>query len=234
MTGIDIDAFERQALLDLNMPEEIPMRHRSPHFAHIFSGEGYSAGYYGYMWADVLTSDAAEAFAEAPGGFYDKEVAAKLVEHLFAPRNSLDPAEAYKAFRGREPRMEALMRDCRFICAIRMHTQGMTLEEATNFFMDNAFMEELPARKEASRGTFDPMYLNYTLGKLMILKLREDFRDERGDGFSLKEFHDTFLSFGAPPIPLVRCPRSSSWTTHSWRSCRPAKRRRGAHLIQCT
>ncbi len=110
-TGIDIDAFERQALLDLNMPEEIPMRHRSPHFAHIFSGEGYSAGYYGYMWADVLTSDAAEAFAEAPGGFYDKEVAARLVKHLFAPRNSLDPAEAYRAFRGRDPRMEALMRD---------------------------------------------------------------------------------------------------------------------------
>jgi peptidyl-dipeptidase Dcp len=110
-TGIDIDAFEREALERLNMPEEIPMRHRSPHFAHIFSGEGYSAGYYGYLWADVLTSDAAEAFAEAPGGFYDKEVAAKLVEHLFAPRNAVDPAEAYRAFRGREPRMEALMRD---------------------------------------------------------------------------------------------------------------------------
>ncbi|MDA0770372.1 MAG: DUF885 domain-containing protein [Chloroflexi bacterium] len=100
--------------------------------------------------------------------------------------------------------MEALLRDCRYICAIRMHTQGMTLDEATTFFIDNAFMEELPARKEASRGTFDPMYLNYTLGKLMILKLREDFRNEKGDKFSLKEFHDTFLSFGAPPIPLVR------------------------------
>ena len=100
--------------------------------------------------------------------------------------------------------MEALLRNCRYICAIRMHTQGMTLDEATKFFMDNAFMEELPARKEASRGTFDPMYLNYTLGKLMILKLREDFRNERGEDFSLKEFHDTFLSFGAPPIPLVR------------------------------
>ena len=64
--------------------------------------------------------------------------------------------------------MEALLRDCRFICAIRMHTQGMTVDEATRFFMENAFMEELPARKEAMRGTFDPMYLNYTLGKLMI------------------------------------------------------------------
>ena len=100
--------------------------------------------------------------------------------------------------------MEALLRDCRFICAIRMHTQGMSRDEAMQFFMENAYMEELPAQKEAARGTFDPMYLNYTLGKLMILKLREDYRAEKGDSFSLKQFHDTFLSFGAPPIPLVR------------------------------
>ena len=100
--------------------------------------------------------------------------------------------------------MEALLRDCRFICAIRMHTQGMTVDEATRFFMENAFMEELPARKEAMRGTFAPMYLNYTLGKLMILKLRDDFLAMTGDAFSLKRFHDEFLSYGAPPIPLVR------------------------------
>ena len=110
-TGIDPDAFEREALAELGMPDELPMRHRSPHFGHIFSGEGYSAGYYGYMWADVLTSDAAEAFEEAPGGYYDKELAKKLVDHLFAVRNAVDPAEAYRAFRGRDARMEALMRD---------------------------------------------------------------------------------------------------------------------------
>lgn len=109
--GLDVDAFERQALEDLNMPGELPMRHRSPHFNHIFRSEGYAAAYYGYMWADVLTADAAEAFEQAPGGYYDKELAAKLVEHLFAPRNSVDPAEAYRAFRGRDARMEALMRD---------------------------------------------------------------------------------------------------------------------------
>ena len=100
--------------------------------------------------------------------------------------------------------MEALLRNCRLICAIKMHSQGMTVDEATRFFMENAFLEELPARKEAARGTFDPMYLNYTLGKLMILKLREDYRRMKGDAYSLKEFHDEFLSFGAPPIPLVR------------------------------
>ncbi len=110
-TGIDPDAFERENLADLGMPSEIVMRHRSPHFGHVFSGEGYSAGYYGYLWADVLTSDAAEAFAEAPGGFYDQEVAAKLVEHLFAPRNAVDPADAYRAFRGRDATIDALMRD---------------------------------------------------------------------------------------------------------------------------
>ena len=100
--------------------------------------------------------------------------------------------------------MEALLRNCRYICAIRMHTQGMTLDEATRFFMDNAFMEALPARKEAQRGAFDPMYLNYTLGKLMILKLRDDYRRAQGSAYTLKRFHDAFLSFGAPPIPLAR------------------------------
>ncbi len=110
-TGLDPDAFEREALASLNMPKELPMRHRSPHFGHVFSGEGYSSGYYGYMWADVLTSDAAEAFKEAPGGFYDKDVAAKLVKHLFSVRNAVDPADAYRMFRGRDAKIEALMRD---------------------------------------------------------------------------------------------------------------------------
>ncbi|QKX18473.1 M3 family metallopeptidase [Microbulbifer sp. YPW1] len=109
--GIDPDKFERETLDALGMPSELVMRHRTPHFGHIFSGEGYSAGYYGYMWADVLTSDASEAFAEAEGGFYDKEVAGKLVKYLFAPRNAMDPAEAYRKFRGRDAGIEPLMRD---------------------------------------------------------------------------------------------------------------------------
>ncbi|WP_406827831.1 M3 family metallopeptidase [Microbulbifer sp. ARAS458-1] len=109
--GIDPDSFERETLEKLGMPSELVMRHRTPHFGHIFSGEGYSAGYYGYMWADVLTSDASEAFAEAEGGFYDKEVAGKLVKYLFAPRNAIDPAEAYRLFRGRDAGIEPLMRD---------------------------------------------------------------------------------------------------------------------------
>lgn len=109
--NIDVDKFERETLAELGMPKQVVMRHRTPHFGHVFSGEGYATAYYGYMWADVLTADAAEAFAEAPDGFYDKEMADKLVKYLFAPRNAIDPAEAYKLFRGREANMEALMRD---------------------------------------------------------------------------------------------------------------------------
>lgn len=109
--NIDPKTFEIETLKELNMPEEIVMRHRSPQFGHVFSGEGYATGYYGYLWADVLTADAAEAFAESPGGFYDKDMAAKLVKYLFAPRNSMDPAEAYRLFRGRDATIDALMRD---------------------------------------------------------------------------------------------------------------------------
>ena len=109
--NIDVDKFEKETLAELNMPKELPMRHRTPHFGHVFSGEGYATAYYGYMWADVLTADAAEAFAEAPGGFYDKELADKLVKYLFAPRNAIEPAEAYRMFRGRDAKIEALMRD---------------------------------------------------------------------------------------------------------------------------
>ncbi|GHF82340.1 M3 family metallopeptidase [Thalassotalea marina] len=108
---IDAESFEQQELTKLGMPSEVVMRHRSTHFGHIFSGEGYSSGYYGYMWAEVLTSDAAEAFAQAPGGFYDKDMADKLVKHLFSIRNAMDPAEAYRLFRGRDAQVEALMRD---------------------------------------------------------------------------------------------------------------------------
>lgn len=112
--GIDPDVFEREAMAKLSMPDEIVMRHRSPHFKHIFSDENYAAAYYGYLWADVLTADAAEAFEQAPGGFYDKALAKKLVENLFAVRNAVDPADAYRAFRGRDARLGAVMRDYGF------------------------------------------------------------------------------------------------------------------------
>jgi uncharacterized protein (DUF885 family) len=85
-----------------------------------------------------------------------------------------------------------------------MHIHGMTVDEATRFFIENSFAEEGPARQEAVRGTFDPGYLNYTLGKLMMRKLRVDYEREQGDAFSLKEFHDRLMSLGAPPFRLAR------------------------------
>jgi uncharacterized protein (DUF885 family) len=100
--------------------------------------------------------------------------------------------------------LEALVRNCRYMCSLRMHTEKMTLDEATKFFMENAYMAELPARREALRGTFDPGYLNYTLGKLMILKLRKDYQREQVGAYNLKEFHDRLLSFGGPALPLLR------------------------------
>ena len=109
-TGMDVGAFEKETLAELNMPKELPMRHRTPHFGHVFSGEGYATAYYGYMWADVLTADASEAFAQAPGGYYDEDLADKLVKYLFAPRNSIDPNEAFRLFRGRDADVNALLR----------------------------------------------------------------------------------------------------------------------------
>ncbi len=115
--NLNADQFEKETLAQLNMPEELVMRHRTPHFGHIFSGEGYASGYYGYLWAEVLTSDAAEAFSESDGGFYDKQTAEKLVKHLFSIRNSVDPAIAYRLFRGRDADVSALMRDRGFPAA---------------------------------------------------------------------------------------------------------------------
>jgi uncharacterized protein (DUF885 family) len=99
---------------------------------------------------------------------------------------------------------EALLRLCRLCVSIKMHTQNMSLDEATKFFQDNCYYEEKPARTEAMRGTFDPGYLNYTLGKLQILKLRDDYKAQQGDEFSLQKFHNELLNHGMPPIRLLR------------------------------
>jgi peptidyl-dipeptidase Dcp len=105
---VDIAAFEKETLAALGMPREIVMRHRPPQFAHVFAGDGYSAGYYSYLWADTLSADAYEAFLEAKGP-YDGNVARKL-KTVLAAGNTADPAEAYRAFRGRDPGIGALMR----------------------------------------------------------------------------------------------------------------------------
>jgi peptidyl-dipeptidase Dcp len=107
--NIDADRFERETLAALGMPREIVMRHRSPQFAHIFSSDGYSAGYYSYLWSDVLTADAFEAFTSA-GGPYDKTVAKALYSNVFSVGNTIDPELGYNAFRGKPADSKALMR----------------------------------------------------------------------------------------------------------------------------
>ncbi|MFY0529599.1 M3 family metallopeptidase [Archangium gephyra] len=106
---IDPDAFERDTLGALGMPKEIVMRHRTPQFGHVFAGDGYSAGYYSYLWSDTLTADAFEAFTEAKGA-YDRTVAERLRKNIFSVGNTVDPAEGYRSFRGKEAGIDALMR----------------------------------------------------------------------------------------------------------------------------
>jgi peptidyl-dipeptidase Dcp len=106
---IDPDAFERDTLDALGMPKQVVMRHRTPQFSHAFGGDGYSAGYYSYLWADTLTADAWEAFLEA-GGAWNKAMGDKLVKTVFSVGNTVDPAEGYRAFRGRDATIDALMR----------------------------------------------------------------------------------------------------------------------------
>lgn len=100
--------------------------------------------------------------------------------------------------------LNALIRNVRFLSAIGLHTQGMTVETSEKMFRELAYRDEGNARQQAARGTFDPAYLNYTLGKLMIRKLRDEWTATRGGRAAWKSFHDSFLSYGAPPIPLVR------------------------------
>ncbi len=119
---IDVDAFERETLAELKMPKEMVMRHRLPQFGHLFSSDGYAAGYYSYIWSDVISSDAYTAFTEA-GGAYDKKVAARLVKYVFSVGDTIDPAEGYKMFRGRDPKVEALMTERGFPVAAKVKSK---------------------------------------------------------------------------------------------------------------
>jgi peptidyl-dipeptidase Dcp len=111
---IDVNEFERETLAALGMPAEMVMRHRTPQFAHIFSSDAYSAGYYSYLWAEVLDHDAFEAFTEA-GGPYDPAVAKRLHDDVMSVGNAVDPGQAYRNFRGSDPKIDGLLRARGFI-----------------------------------------------------------------------------------------------------------------------
>ena len=106
---VDADAFEKAVLDALGMPPEVVMRHRTAQFFHVFGGEGYAAGYYAYLWAEVLDHDAFAAFTEA-GGPYDPEVADRLLRDILSVGDTVDPAHAFRAFRGRDPDVGAYLR----------------------------------------------------------------------------------------------------------------------------
>lgn len=106
---IDVVDFEKHTLAEIGMPEAIVMRHRTPHFGHIFAGDYYAAGYYSYLWSEVLDADAFEAFEET-GDAFDPATAKRLRDFIYAAGNLRDPADAYVAFRGRMPTPAALFR----------------------------------------------------------------------------------------------------------------------------
>jgi len=135
------------------------------------------------------------AFVEGWAHYTEK----MMIEEGFGAKDSLSAAKYQLAQLD-----ESLLRLCRLCVSLKTHCEGMSLADATKFIQDNAYYEYKPAYQEALRGTFDPGYLSYTLGKLQILKLREDYKKQEGDNFSLQKFHDTLLSMGMPPLELIR------------------------------
>src|SRR6266542_646393 len=171
--------------------------------------EAYPGHYIQFLHLNASTASKVEkifgsyAFVEGWAHYCEKMM---LDEGFGSPTSSSPNEEDIK--RAAKYRMaqadEALLRLCRLCVSIKMHTQKMSLDEATKFFQDNCDYEEKPALQGAMRGTFDPGYLNYTLGKLQTLKLRDDYKAQEGDAFSLQKFHNELLSHGMPPIRLLR------------------------------
>jgi hypothetical protein len=155
-----------------------------------------------------------------PGHFLDKLHRSRLGSRIIKSFGSYASNEGWAHYveemmwdegvAGTDPRahiaqlLQALMRDVRFLSAIGLHTRGMTVAESHKLFVEQAFQDPGTARQQSMRGTVDPMYLNYTLGKLMILKLRADWRAKVGPAFDLRAFHDRLLSYGDAPLPLIR------------------------------
>ena len=128
-----------------------------------------------------------------------------MLDQGFGASPASSMAEQVKAAKFRLAQSdEALLRLCRLCVSVKIHCQGLTVDEATRFFRENCYYEEQPARQEAMRGVYDPEYLYYTLGKLQILKLREDYRKQEGEAFTLEKFHNEVLRHGAPPVRLLR------------------------------
>ena len=167
--------------------------------------EAYPGHYVQYL---ALKASGASRLAKMFSSYAFVEGWAHYTEQMFLDAGFPPAGTSEEKLRAAKYRLaqsdEALLRICRLCVSIKLHTQKMTVDEATKFFMENCYYEEKTARQEAVRGTFDPGYLNYTLGKLMILKLRADWQAQQGSRFSLQNFHDELLRHGMPPLPLLR------------------------------
>jgi uncharacterized protein (DUF885 family) len=203
-------AFETRGL-----PSRYLITDVDPRWTEKQKEEYLSSVNYPQLWATSIHEAYPGHFVQ---GQYQKRVGS-LVRRTaaFAPATLLEGWAHYaeqmmldEGFGEGDPRLrlgqlaDALLRLCRFVVAIRLHTEGLTVDQATIFFMQNAYMAETPARIEAERGTFDPMYLVYSVGKLALLKLREDYRRYQGGAFSLRAFHDQLLSNGNAPLWIHR------------------------------
>jgi len=149
-----------------------------------------------YLHANRSESEVARVFI----GYAYSEGWAHYTEEMMCEEGLCEKRPAVKVGQ----LLNALLRNARFLSAVGLHARGMTVEESEKLFREQAYQDAGNARQQAARGTYDPAYLNYTLGKLMILKLRADWTKSRGGRKAHKEFHDTFLSYGGPPIPQVR------------------------------
>jgi uncharacterized protein (DUF885 family) len=135
------------------------------------------------------------AFVEGWAHYCEK----MMVEQNYGATDSVTAAKHRLAMSG-----DALLRICRLCNSIKIHCQGSTIEEGTKFFMDNWYQGEKPSYQESLRGSFDPGYLFYTVGKLEILKLRNDYQQQEGSNFSLQKFHDAMMDNGMPPVIMLR------------------------------
>ncbi len=167
-----------------------------PSISNVSVHEVWPGHYVQFLYAKDYPSDVRKVFATASNfegwAHYCEQMMLDEGLHADDPRYRMAEVQ------------DALLRDVRFIVGIKMHTQGMTIEQAQDMFVKDAYQPAPVAESEAKRGTSDATYGYYTMGKLMILKLREDYKAKMGDAYSLKEFHDAFIKLGPLPLPLIR------------------------------
>ncbi len=167
-----------------------------PLISNVSVHEVWPGHYLQFLYSKNLPSDVRKVFGAASNSegwaHYCEQMVIDEGFHADDPRYRLSQLQ------------DALLRDVRFIVGIRMHTEGMTIRQAEEFFVKEGYQPRPTAVAESKRGTSDPTYGYYTMGKLMILKLRDDYKAKMGDRYSLQQFHDAFISFGRLPLPLVR------------------------------